>query len=62
MGNKKGAMQGETVVMNVLGDKIVWSVGTEVRNEYQHYMINDSSVEWVPFIMMARKGDKIKWE
>ena len=47
--------------MTVDGQTITWKVGPEVRQSFSHAMIADASIPWVPFILMAHKGDRIRW-
>ena len=46
--------------VNQESGEIVWSVGNEVLNSAQYDKIKDKDIDWVPYIRLCDKGDKME--
>ena len=49
-----------TVSVNQESGEIVWSVGNKVLNSAQYDKIKDKDIDWVPYIRLCDKGDKME--
>jgi hypothetical protein len=48
------------VSVNQTSGEIVWSIGNEILHSAQYDKIKEKEIDWVPYIRLCDKGDKME--
>lgn len=62
IGQERVLEEGNTITMSIVDERLFWKIGETVIGTAAYERLLDPNIQWVYFVTMYNKGDRIKIE